>query len=119
MGEGINLLKVRHFESIFPHAVESVEWRVKWPLNCGGSKTYNPDYWCQSLGSFIEVVTSLPNVSEQGIKWRTAIRLGYKLRVFWWTGEEVTDWLFNGSSFYQLDKMTKSFKPWESAAASP
>ena len=84
--------KVAHFELIFPYALIDNEWKKKFPVGKtpkGRIATYNPDYWCPSLMSYIEVATSKPNISEQGWKWKKAIKSGVNLRVFWWEGNEL------------------------------
>lgn len=87
-----HVVKVRHFESIFPHSLDSNEWLDKFDVTIKGRKTtYNPDYWCPALDSYIECATSKPNISEQGDKWAQAIRGGVKLKVYWWEGEDITD----------------------------
>ncbi len=83
--------KVKHFLKVFPLKLDENEWKVKFPMVINGKKTtYNPDYFCPSTGYYIEVTTSGPNISEQGKKWAEAIRLGHKLKVFWWEGNEIT-----------------------------
>jgi hypothetical protein len=67
-----------------------VEWEVRWPIRHKKGRTYNPDFWCGALNCFIEVATSLGNISSEWEKWQKAITDGYPLRVFWWMGEEIT-----------------------------
>ena len=83
--------KVAWFESLalFPN-MEQIEWRVRLPLLNG--RTYNPDYYDPDTQTYIEVCTSRSNVSEQGWKWREAIQ-NFGLRVFWWTGQEITTYV--------------------------
>ena len=85
--------KCRHFEKLYPHPLISNEWKEKFSIGVtktGRKATYNPDYFCPATNFFIEVTTSKPNISEQGWKWREAIKRGLKLKVFWWEGEEIT-----------------------------
>lgn len=87
--------KTEFFEKIYPYPLENNEWKVKFELESltpsGKRKTtYNPDYYCPKTGYYIEVATSVPNMSEQGWRWAEAIRMGYKLKVYWWEGEEIT-----------------------------
>jgi hypothetical protein len=89
--------KTRHFISIFPHSLVSVEWSAKWPIRHKYGKTYNPDFWCDGLGCFIELATSRGNVYAECEKWVDAILRGYRLRVFWWTGMEITGALLDGT----------------------
>ena len=87
-----HFIKVAHFEKIFPHKLINNEWKVKFTLYKNGKKTtYNPDYYCEGLGKYIEVTTSKPNISEQGWKWAESIRNGHNLLVFWWEGENITE----------------------------
>lgn len=86
-----HIAKSAHFESVFPHRLISNEWRVKWPISHQNGTTYNPDYWCPSLNCFIELATSLNNISCEWEKWKKAIAEGYQLRVFWWQGDEITE----------------------------
>jgi hypothetical protein len=84
--------KLRHFLTLYPHPLLSNEYKIKFSLVIGGKKTtYNPDYFCPTTGFYIEVTTSKPNISEQGEKWAESIRLGHKLKVFWWEGEDITN----------------------------
>lgn len=83
-----HIVKEKHFLKIFPHRLESNEWKVKWPIRTKFGKTYNPDFWCPDLNCFIELVTS-SNVSSRR-RWIKAVRMGYPLRVFWWEGGEMT-----------------------------
>ena len=90
-----HILKIAHFEKVYPHPLESNEWKFKFELNTltptGKRKsTYNPDYFCPTTGYYIEVATSVPNISECGNRWAEAISLGLKLKVYWWDGEEIT-----------------------------
>lgn len=81
--------KVRHFLALnlFAGLVDNENlFKVK----LGDGTTYNPDYFHPPSKCYIEVATSLPNISEQRSKWRRAMRL-IKLRVFWWEGDELTD----------------------------
>ena len=84
-----HILKLAHFEKIFPHSLRQNEFKDKFPI-FGGTTTYNPDYFCDELKCYIEVTTSKPNISEQGPRWADAIRNGLKLKIFWWEGEEIT-----------------------------
>lgn len=92
-----HLVKARHFESQFPHRLESNEWLVKWPIAYRSRKTYNPDYWCAELSSFVELATSKANISTQGPIWKLSIASGYPLRVYWWQGWEITSCFEPGS----------------------
>ena len=86
--------KCRYFERVYSYKLTNNEWRVKFPIGktpTGRIATYNPDYFCQTTGYYIEVCTSLPNRSEQGWKWTEALRRGNKLKVFWWEGEDITE----------------------------
>jgi len=85
--------KVRHFRSVFPYSLVENEWKDKFPVGqtpTGRIATYNPDYKCPALCCYIEVVTSKPNISEQGWKWRRVIADGIPLRIYWWEGENIT-----------------------------
>jgi hypothetical protein len=87
-----HIVKTNHFISVYPHPLVSVEFKVKWPMQIGEKKTtYNPDFFSPEEDCYIEVSTSVPNISEQSPKWTEAISLGHKLRVFWWEGEEITN----------------------------
>jgi hypothetical protein len=70
--------------------LESVEWSVRWPIAHRSGKTYNPDFWCETLKCFIEVATSCENICTERRKWEKAIAAGYALKVFWWRGNEIT-----------------------------
>lgn len=90
-----HIQKIAHFEKVYPHPLKNNEYQYKFeletPTESGKRKrTYNPDYFCEKTGYYIEVVTSVPNISEQGWKWEEALRLGCKLKIFWWEGEEIT-----------------------------
>lgn len=89
-----HFIKCRHFESIYPFKLENNEWKYKFPIGktkTGKIATYNPDYFCETTGYYIEVTTSKPNISEQGPKWEKALKGGLKLKVFWWEGEDITN----------------------------
>ena len=90
-----HIVKAKHFESIFPYALYGNESRDKFPMGgktpTGRVVTYNPDYYCPELKSYIECTTSLPNISEQGKKWKEALKRGLNLRIYWWEGEEITN----------------------------
>ncbi len=87
--------KCRHFEKVYPYELQNNEWKYKFPLQMktptGKEATYNPDYLCTTTGYYIEVATSKPNVVEQRERWRRAIELGLKLKVYWWEGNEITN----------------------------
>lgn len=87
--------KVAHFERIYPYSpLINNEWRDKFPVGktpTGKVATYNPDYFCETTGYYIEVATSLPNISEQGWKWAKVIAAGVNLKVYWWEGNEITN----------------------------
>lgn len=88
--------KVAHFEKVYPYPLKNNEWQYKFQLETltpSGKRrsTYNPDYFCTTTGYYIEVATSVPNISEQGARWEEAIRLGLKLKVYWWEGNEITN----------------------------
>lgn len=85
-----HLSKVEHFISVHPWQLEDNEWKVKWPIAHSEGKSYNPDFFNPALGCYVEVVTSWPNYSTGRKKWRAAILAGYHLRVYWWTGGEIT-----------------------------
>lgn len=86
--------KVDHFEKVFKYKLVSNEWLEKIVLpiktKTGRPKTYNPDYYCDHLKCFIEVATSYPNISAQGKIWNLASKIK-PLRIFWWTGQEITE----------------------------
>lgn len=87
-----HIVKLKKFVKLFPHELIQNEFRVKFDLEINGKKTtYNPDYYCPELKTYIEVTTSKPNISEQGPKWRAAIKAGFPLLVFWWEGENITN----------------------------
>ena len=87
-----HLEKVKFFESIFPFDLINNEFKDKFKMIINKKETtYNPDYYCPALKSYIEVTTSKPNISEQGPKWREAIKLGHSLKIYWWEGEEITN----------------------------
>ena len=89
-----HIVKTRHFESIFPHVLYYNESRDRFPVGKtpkGRVATYNPDYYCPQLRSYIECATSIPNISEQGKKWKEALGRGLNLHVYWWEGEEITN----------------------------
>lgn len=90
--------KVRAFERSFPHPLTHNEWQVKLKVYGCEWKTYNPDYWCEKLGCFIEVATSKPNISDSKIQWVQAIKK-HRVRVFWWEGMEITDILLQNGYF--------------------
>lgn len=93
-----HVIKVSHFEGIFPHPLVSNEWRDKFSVGVtptGRVATYNPDYFCPSMDCYIEVTTSKPNMAEQGWKWTEAINRGLKLKIYWWEGNDITN-QFNG-----------------------
>jgi hypothetical protein len=83
-----HFVKVAHFESLalFPTMLQN-EWQRKIKLR---GTTYNPDYYVAETDLYIEVVTSFENITEQRLKWRSAMRKA-NLRVFWWEGEELTE----------------------------
>jgi hypothetical protein len=80
--------KVAHFESLglFP-TMENNEWKRKIKLR---GTTSNPDYYVPESDTYIEVVTSIGNITEQQSKWRRAMKRA-NVRVFWWEGEELTE----------------------------
>lgn len=90
------IYKTECFVASFPHALENVEFVVRWPLPNRDGKTYNPDFKCNAMKCFIEVATSWDNMRHCRDKWKMAIRRGYPLRVFWWEGQEITNalWTF-------------------------
>lgn len=95
-----HIKKIAHFEKVYPHPLESNEWKYKFELNSltpsGKRKsTYNPDYFCSTTGYYIEVATSSPNISECGGRWAEAISMGLKLKIYWWEGEEITNRFIN------------------------
>ena len=93
-GQKPHFKKCRHFENLYPHPLKNNEWLYKFVIGktpTGRDATYNPDYFCPTTGFFIEVTTSLPNISEQGWKWTEAIKRGLKLKVYWWEGEDITN----------------------------
>jgi hypothetical protein len=95
-----HFLKVGHFKTIFRHELVENEWKDKFPVGLtpkGRISTYNPDYYCPVLKAYIEVTTSKSNISEQGNRWREAIRRGLSLRIFWWEGQEITGQFANGA----------------------
>lgn len=87
---------------MFPHALESNEWLVKLPVRHHYGKTYNPDYFCAAFGSYIELVTSCPCISAYREKWAKAIKQGYRVRVFWWRGHEITEFILRRMSPGQI-----------------
>ena len=90
-----HLLKVDYFVKHYPYELENNEWRVKFNLEVktktGREATYNPDFYCPKTKYYIEVATSRSNKTLQGWKWAKIISLGYKLKVYWWEGKEITD----------------------------
>lgn len=89
-----HIKKVNHFLKIYPEKLESNEHKTKFDVDVDGKKsTYNPDYYCPKTGDYIEIATSKPNISEQRPKWIAAIKNDVALRVFWWEGQEITDFL--------------------------
>lgn len=64
------------------------EWKFKVKLLDGS--TYNPDFYHPATECYVEIATSLPNISAQRSKWRRAMKQ-IKLRVFWWEGKELTE----------------------------
>lgn len=101
----VNAQKVAYFESLglFPE-MQSNEWKFKMPLSSGG--TYNPDYFDPASQTYIEVVTSVPNVSEQQYRWAEALGK-IKIRFFWWTGDEIT-WYIGGAPLEGWTKFAAS-----------
>src|ERR1700676_3828562 len=97
-----HLRKVRHFESLrlFPNMVSN-EYQVKIRLLDG--TTYNPDYFDPESQTYIEVATSASNISEQGYKWWRASKQSC-LRVFWWTGYELTRFFKGSGRFFTIPK---------------
>ena len=92
-----HIIKAAHFEKIFPYELINNEWKDKFPVTIKNkASTYNPDYYCRELECYIELATSKPNISEQGPKWREAIKNGVPLRVYWWEGEEITQEISKG-----------------------
>lgn len=88
--------KVKFFLKKYPYKLICNEYQVKFDMKINGKKTtYNPDFFCKKTNKYIEVVTSKPNISEQGIKWRKALKMGKPLKVFWWEGNEITNSLYN------------------------
>jgi hypothetical protein len=83
--------KISHFEKVFPFPIENNEWNVKWPVVGLRHKSYNPDYFCGDLNCYIELVTSYTRYSAARPQWRQCIIAGRPLRVFWWTGVEITE----------------------------
>ncbi len=89
-----HMIKIIHFESIFPHELINNEWKDKFPVGItakGRTSTYNPDYFCPSLSAYIEVTTSEGNIDAQGERWRRAIENGVPLKIYWWEGQDITD----------------------------
>lgn len=90
------LCKVRKFlKNNYPYKVVNNEWQVKFPIGktpTGRVATYNPDFYCPTTDYFIEVTTSKGNIIQQGDKWRECIRLGHKLKVFYWDGRDFTNY---------------------------
>lgn len=88
-----HFIKIRRFLKVYPYPLENNEWKHKFPIGLtptGNIATYNPDYFCPTTGYYIEVTTSIPNMSEQGWKWTEAMKRGLKLKIFWWEGENIT-----------------------------
>jgi len=90
-----HILKTNHFTKHYPYRLENNEWKVKFNLGVktktGKEATYNPDFYCPKTGYYIEVATSKSNLSLQGWKWEKVIKLGHKLKVYWWEGKEITN----------------------------
>lgn len=94
-----NFEKVEYFKSVYPFKLLCNKWKEKFPVGktkTGRVATYNPDFFCKTTNHFIEVATSKPNISEQKLKWYTAIKNGVKLKVYWWDGSEITDQIKQG-----------------------
>ena len=92
-----HIQKVETFKESFLHQLENNEWKEKLPVDHDNGKTYNPDFFCPTLACYIEVATSWSNYSSERIKWAACIDQGYKLRVYWWTGIELTEEVLNGA----------------------
>lgn len=94
--------KVDHFLGLgLFDVLECSEYKVRIPLRKG---TYNPDYYHRGTDTYIEITTSMPNISEQRWKWQEAMEHA-KLRVFWWQGQEITDEIRKGSRIGRLQRM--------------
>jgi len=90
------ITKAAAFVKVFPHPLISVEWRAKWPVEHANGKTYNPDFFSPALDCYIEVCTSWPNHAAERLKWQATILAGYRLRVYWWQGQDITEDVKNG-----------------------
>ena len=88
--------KVKYFIENYPYELKSTEYVVKFPMIIHGKDvTYNPDFFCEKTGYFIEIATSKPNIYMQREKWREALRMNYKLKIFWWEGKNITKQIKN------------------------
>lgn len=91
------ICKTASFVSSFHYPLESNEWKATFPTGqktpTGRVETYNPDFYCKKLGVYIEVATSGPNISICGPKWRTMLKKGLNFRIFWWEGQDITDYV--------------------------
>jgi len=68
----------------------------------GRVETYNPDFFCPVTGFYIEIATSLPNVSICSPKWKLMLETGMNLKVYWWEGEEITEHILKNLSVFAV-----------------
>lgn len=85
--------KIDHFESVFPYPLVNVDRIVRLNSPFRHWKTYSPDFHCEALGSYIECCSSYGNLTSYAEKWANCINKGFPLRVYWWRGQEITDFL--------------------------
>ena len=90
-GKNVHSEKLEHFHRCYRQKLEKNN--APFAVMVSGKTTeYIPDYFCRSLGIYIEVATSKPNISVQKNKWKAALKmLPTTLKIYWWEGEEITD----------------------------
>lgn len=94
--------KVAKFVLTFPWSLRCTEHTVNFAVRYGSPlrvRLYNPDFYCEHTNMFIEVVTSLGNLSTQRAKYRAMWKQNsfVNFGVYAWTGENISDEVYAGS----------------------
>lgn len=103
-----HIKKLRFFLKKFDGDLISNEFDFKLKMILNGKKcTYNPDFFFNDKNIFIEVCTSMPNFSEQGPKWRKALKMKFPLKIYYWRGQDITENVRRNCSISFLEPFKK------------
>jgi len=99
-----HVVKAQAFVTGYPYQLKNN--KDKFPTGrktpTGRVETYNPNFFCPDTGFYIEIATSLPNVSICGPKWKLMLETGMNLKVYWWEGEEITEHILKNLSMFAI-----------------